>query len=289
MDNNLCTVCPRECKINRSKCNGFCGEGEEIRIARALPHMWEEPCISGEKGSGTVFFSGCPLKCVFCQNAVISRSEKGVVTSVDGLVDTYFKLADMGVCNINLVTPTHFTDGVALSVEKAKAKGLNLPFIWNCGGYEKVETLKRLDGLIDVYLPDFKYVSSRLSKKYSSAENYFDFCINAIKEMKRQQPNDIFENGLIKKGVIIRHLVLPDCTDDSLDVLDEIKKHFGKSQTVSIMSQYTPMGSNLPDSLNRPVSRDEYNKVTSYALLIGLKNGYFQEEGTASESFIPAF
>ncbi len=286
---NKCTLCPRNCMTDRTHGHGFCGETEKIRIARAALHPWEEPCISGENGSGTVFFSGCSLRCVFCQNREVSSSRKGRVVSAEELVDIYFKLASQGAHNINLVTPSHFTDSVAKSISAAKTRGIKLPFIWNSGGYERAETLRSLEGLVDVYLPDFKYMSSGYAAKYSAASDYPQRAVEALAEMKRQQPHDFFEDGLIKKGMIIRHLVLPGCTDDSLDVLDTIKSMFGREQLISVMSQYTPVGSGLPDELNRPLKREEYEKVTSYAMLIGFKNGYFQEGDAVGESFIPDF
>lgn len=286
---NRCTLCPRSCLADRTQSSGFCGETSKIRIARAALHPWEEPCISGKNGSGTVFFSGCSLRCVFCQNSEVSLSRKGHEVSVEELTDTYFELARAGAHNINLVTPSHFTDAVAKSIYAAKSRGLELPFIWNSSGYELASTLKTLEGLVDVYLPDFKYMSSEYAAKYSAAPDYPARAAEALAEMKRQQPDDIFKDGLIKKGMIVRHLVLPGCTDDSLDVLDKIKSMFGRHQLVSVMSQYTPLGKNLPDELYRPLSRDEYEKVTSYAMLIGLVNGYFQEGDAVGESFIPDF
>lgn len=236
-----------------------------------------------------MFFSGCSLRCVFCQNREVSSGRKGREVSAEELTDIYFDLAAQGAHNMNLVTPTHFTDSVAKSIYEAKARGINIPFIWNSGGYERAETLKALEGLVDVYLPDFKYMSSDYAAKYSAASDYPLRAAEALAEMKRQQPYDRFENGLIKKGMIIRHLVLPGCTDDSLDVLDKIKSMFGKEQLISVMSQYTPLGNGLPDELNRPLCREEYEKVTSYAMLIGFKNGYFQEGDAVGESFIPDF
>lgn len=284
-----CTLCPRRCGVNRRSGIGFCGEGDEIRIARAALHPWEEPCISGENGSGTVFFSGCSLRCVFCQNYAVSRSERGRVVTVDELLRIYFDLAEAGAANINLVTPTHFTSEIAKSIDIAKRSGIGIPFVWNSGGYESVETLKTLEGLVDVYMPDLKYASPTLAEKYSAAKDYPSVAVAAIKEMKRQQPEDIFAGGLLKSGVLIRHLVLPNCSDDSLDVLDLIKESFGNRQLVSVMSQYTPFGESLPDELKRKVTAEEYDRVTSYALLIGLRHGYFQEGEAATESFIPDF
>lgn len=284
-----CTLCPRNCRTDRTEKAGFCGERATARIARAALHMWEEPCISGKNGSGTVFFSGCSLKCVFCQNYAVSRSEKGRSVTADELVGIYFDLVRQGAHNINLVTPTHFAPVVTESVIKAKDGGIGVPFVWNSSGYETPEFFRNSAGIFDVFLPDFKYVSSEISRKYSVAGDYSEVALNVLKAMREAQPDDIFENGLMKKGMIVRHLVLPGCTDDSLDVLDEIKKNLGKSQLISIMSQYTPFGKNLPDELYRTVTREEYEKVTSYALLIGLKHGYFQEGSAAKESFIPDF
>ena len=283
----LCHICPRRCGADRSSAAGFCGESDTVRVARAALHPWEEPCISGTAGSGTVFFSGCSLRCVFCQNRAVSRGEKG--RAVGELADIFFQLRDSGAVNINLVTPTHFTPQIVSAIRAAKTRGFDLPFVWNSSGYECPEALRSLEGLIDVWLPDFKYVSRVLSGRYSGAPDYFENALSAITEMKRQTPDYEFRDGLIKKGVLIRHLVLPGCTGDSLDVMDAVRESFGAGQYVSVMSQYTPFGEALPDELNRTVTPEEYEKVTSYALLIGLRHGYFQEGGAAAESFIPEF
>ena len=287
---DACTLCPRRCKADRAagQC-GFCGAGNTLKVARAALHFWEEPCISGTRGSGTVFFSGCTLKCCFCQNYPISAEGLGKEITIEHLAEIFLDLQKQGAHNINLVTPTHFAPVVTESVIKAKDGGIGVPFVWNSSGYETPEFFRNSAGIFDVFLPDFKYVSSEISRKYSVAGDYSEVALNVLKAMREAQPDDIFENGLMKKGMIVRHLVLPGCTDDSLDVLDEIKKNLGKSQLISIMSQYTPFGKNLPDEIYRTVTREEYEKVTSYALLIGLKHGYFQEGSAAKESFIPDF
>ena len=287
----ICTLCPRNCGAERApeRGTGVCRMGTLPKIARAALHRWEEPCISGTRGSGAVFFSGCGLRCVFCQNESISQRGEGKIVTPKRLSEIFRELEAQGAHNINLVTPTHFAPVVTESVIKAKDGGIGVPFVWNSSGYETPEFFRNSAGIFDVFLPDFKYVSSEISRKYSVAGDYSEVALNVLKAMREAQPDDIFENGLMKKGMIVRHLVLPGCTDDSLDVLDEIKKNLGKSQLISIMSQYTPFGKNLPDELYRTVTREEYEKVTSYALLIGLKHGYFQEGSAAKESFIPDF
>lgn len=284
-----CCACPRRCGADREKTNGYCGETDGIRVARAAPHYWEEPCISGTKGSGTVFFAGCNLRCVFCQNAAISRGRYGKTVTVSGLADIFISLQEQGVHNLNLVTPTHFSFGIARAIETAKARGLTLPVVWNSGGYESVETLRALDGLVDVYLPDFKYKSPYLAGRYSGAPDYPEAARLALDEMVLQRGGAVFENGLIKRGVIVRHLVLPGCTEDSKNVLQFLHRRYGGAVYISIMRQYTPLSADLPDSLGRRLSDDEYDEVTAFAEKIGIENGYLQEGEAADSSFIPPF
>ncbi len=285
---------------------GYCGMDSTIRVARAALHMWEEPVISGTKGSGTVFFSGCPLRCVYCQNHNIAVGDFGKNISPDRLVEIFFELKEQGANNINLVTPTHYIPQVAQALQKAKNQGLDLPVVYNTGSYENVDALKLLDGLIDVYLPDCKYYSKELSKKYSNAKDYFEVAVAAIDEMVRQVGEPVFvkeqdrevivsdweneEKSILKKGVIIRHLVLPGCVDDSKMILEYLHTRYGNSVFLSIMNQYTPVVNldKYPE-LNRKITKKEYESVIDYAISIGVENGFIQEGDTAQESFIPDF
>lgn len=289
---NECRLCPRNCGVNRTTELGVCGESLEIRAARAALHMWEEPCISGESGSGTVFFTGCTLKCVFCQNGNIANGQVGKKITVDRLVEIFFEQKNRGANNINLVTPTHFVPQIKEAIVKAKEGGFDLPFVYNTSSYENVSTLKMLDGLIDIYLPDLKYFSSELAKKYSKAEDYFEVAKRAIDEMVRQVGKPVFEdNGLMKKGVIVRHLLLPGGIEDSKKVIKYLYDTYGDNIFISIMNQYTPMpliGEKYPE-LNRKVTDEEYDELVDYAIEIGVENGFIQEGETASESFIPEF
>ena len=283
-----CRLCPRNCNIDRNEKAGYCGVGDKIKIGRAAPHYWEEPFISGERGSGTVFFSGCSLRCVFCQNKKISGGELGRTVSVEELAEIYLSLEASGVHNVNLVTATHYTDKVAESIVLAKKRGCKLPFLWNSSGYEHVETMKRLDGLIDIYLPDMKYHSSEISKKYSNCPDYFEVTKKAISEMRRQTGTLFVKNGLLKFGTVVRHLVLPTYTEDSKKIIEYLYSTYGDSIYISIMSQYVPFGS-VPDELNRRITEDEYNEVVDFAMSLGVKNAFIQERESAAESFIPDF
>lgn len=283
-----CNLCPRNCNIDRTEGVGYCKVGDEIKIGRAAPHHWEEPFISGEKGSGTVFFSGCSLQCVFCQNKRISNGSIGRTVTTDELVDLYFELEQQGVHNVNLVTATHYTDKVARSIETAKARGLKLPFLWNSSGYERVETLKRLDGLIDIYLPDMKYHSSELSKRYSNCPNYFEVASKAIDEMRNQTGTPFVKNGMLLFGTVVRHLVLPSHTSDSKKIIEYLYSTYGDSIYISIMSQYVPFGV-VPPELDRRITEGEYDEVVRYATSLGVRNAFLQELESASESFIPEF
>ena len=287
-----CILCPRECHADRTAGErGFCGMTDRMKIARADLHMWEEPCISGERGSGTVFFTGCPLRCAFCQNHEIACDRMGWELSAQELSDIFFRLKEKGAANINLVTPGHFAEPVADALKEARNHGLDLPVICNTGGYEKKETLRLWEGLVDVYLPDFKSMDPRLAEKYSHAPDYPEAAKEALKEMVRQVGACEFnEEGFIKKGVIVRHLILPGHTRDSKDVLRYLFEAYGHTIYLSIMNQYTPMKwmGEDPD-LSRKVTRREYQKVIDYALKLGVENGFIQEGETASESFIPPF
>ncbi len=363
-----CTLCPRECHADRKGGKwGYCGQTDEIRAARAALHYWEEPCISGKRGSGAVFFSGCVLRCVYCQNREIAwlcarsgNTACGKEISGERLAEIFLELQEKHANNINLVTPTHFAPQIAEAIRLARSQGLRLPVVYNTGSYEKVETLKSLNGLVDIYLPDLKYASRHLAERYSNAPDYFERASEAIAEMVRQTGEPVFgpeeesegagilngpeeenegagilngreeksegagslngreKNGedagilngpekrgegmgslnesgenegcrLMKKGVIVRHLVLPGSVADSKRIIHYLHETYGNRIYISIMNQYTPMGlADFPE-LNRKVRRREYEKVVDYALALGVENGFIQEGGTAEESFIPAF
>lgn len=285
-------MCPRGCHVKRQDGErGYCGMTQDIVIARAALHFWEEPCISGSKGSGAVFFTGCPLRCVFCQNHKIAIRKVGKAVSIERLVEIFFELKEKGANNINLVTPTHYVPQLCDALKYAKKKGLDIPIVYNTGSYERVETLRMLEGLVDVYLPDCKYKSSELSDKYSNAPDYFEIADAALEEMVRQVGEPDFDaDGMIKKGVIVRHMVLPGCTKDSKDVLKHLYSKYGNSIYISIMNQYTPVGELIKyPELKRKVTKREYDKVIDYAIDIGIENGFIQEGDTAKESFIPDF
>ena len=260
----------------------------KFKVARAAKHMWEEPVISGSKGSGTVFFCGCNLKCVYCQNYEISHGSKGLYVSEDQLVDLFLQLEKQGVHNINLVTPSPYIKALPSLLMKARSL-IKVPIVYNTSAYESVEDLKALEGLVDIYLPDFKYVDSAVSKKYSGVTNYSEIASAAITEMRRQQPNDIIKKGIMTKGVIVRHLILPSNARDSFVVLDEIAK-IDKDMYVSLMSQYFPT-SNVKDfpELNRRITRAEYNAVKEHFFKVGLHNGFQQDPSSAIKDYTPNF
>lgn len=284
----ICDICPRECKVDRSISRGVCGMPDTFVVARAAKHMWEEPCISGAKGSGTVFFSGCSLKCVFCQNYSISAEGFGKKISDKHLMRIFDSLIEQGVHNINLVNPTHY----AVRLEKVlREYNSPVPIVYNSGGYEKVETLKRLEGLIDIYLPDLKYISDEKSMKYSKADNYSRFASQAVKEMIRQTGSGIFDdNGIMQKGTIIRHLILPKNTNQSIAIIDWLKENVPNDTYISLMSQYTPVvHSEQYPELNRRITEREYGKVLNYLLDSGFENIFAQESLSADETYIPEF
>lgn len=285
----ICTLCPRNCKADRTETVGLCGAGDKIKVAKAYLHMWEEPCISGKKGSGTVFFSGCNLKCCFCQNYEISHQTRGREITTDELSDIFLKLQDNGAENINLVSGTQYVSQIISALDKVKHR-LNIPVVYNSGGYEKVETIKLLEGYVDVYLPDLKYLSPELSKKYSKAEDYFQYASKAIVEMHSQQPKLVYEGDMLKKGLIIRHLVLPKCRHDSMRVLDWVYHNLPeKSYLISLMSQYTPAYKSCEyPEINRKISTFEYNSVMDKALEYGME-GFFQERSSATLDYTPDF
>ena len=286
-----CQLCPRKCGANRREGKGFCGESEKLRVARASLHMWEEPPISGQNGSGTVFFSGCNLGCVFCQNHEIAHDHKGREISPENLAEIFLALQKKGAANINLVTAVHFIPHVIKALDIAKRLGLSIPIVYNSGGYESVEALRLLKGYIDVYLPDYKYRSPLLAERFSKAKNSPETAERALAEMVSQTGPCVFdENGMLKKGVIVRHLVLPGHTDDSMAVLEYLHKTYGDRIYISIMNQYTPMRKyEAYPELSRKLTTYEYGKVVKFAEKIGIRNGFLQSGETAKESFIPSF
>ena len=286
-----CTLCPRKCGADRATRTGFCGMTDELRISRVGLHMWEEPCISGKTGSGTVFFTGCSLGCIFCQNHEISQRNRlpGRAYTVEQFADAMLDLQAQGANNINFVTGTHFVPHIIEGVRIARANGLTIPTLYNCGGYESVETIKALEGTIDIYLPDMKFFSNEISRKYAHVPDYFERAKEAIAEMVRQQPEQCFnDDGIMQKGVIVRHLMLPGLLFDTKHVLDYLCETYGNSITISLMNQYTPMPG-VPDELSKPLSQDHYRAMIDHLDLMGQENAFIQEGGTVSESFIPDF
>ncbi len=287
-----CLLCPRKCGINRAiGQTGVCGVSSEIKVARAALHYWEEPCISGKRGSGAVFFSGCSLHCVFCQNREISDGKAGKVISKERLSDIFMELADKGANNINLVTPGQYIPDIVWAVNDAKSRGMKLPIVYNTSGYENVTELKLLDGIVDVYLPDFKYMDSALSAKYSRAKDYPSVAKQAISEMVRQQPGVVIDDatGLIQKGVIVRQLLLPGHVNDAKAILKYLHDTYQDSIYISMMSQFTPIELKDYPEINRTVTRREYERLIDYAIKIGITNAFIQEGNVAKDSFIPAF
>lgn len=287
-----CLLCPRKCGINRSTGQtGICGVSSEIKVARAALHYWEEPCISGKRGSGAVFFSGCSLHCVFCQNRESSDGKAGKLISKERLSDIFMELADKGANNINLVTPGQYIPDIVWAVNDAKSRGMKLPIIYNTSGYENVTELKLLEGIVDVYLPDFKYMDSTLSARYSRAKDYPSVAKQALSEMVRQQPDVVIDDatGLIQKGVIVRQLLLPGHVNDAKAVLKYLYDTYHDHVYISMMSQFTPIALKDYPEINRTVTRREYERLVDYALEIGITNAFIQEGDVAKDSFIPAF
>lgn len=308
-----CTLCPRHCGADRAHGQvGFCRVTDHLKVARAALHMWEEPCISGEQGSGAVFFSGCSLRCCFCQNRDISDGSAGKLITTERLCDIFFELAAKGTANINLVTGDHYIPRIVTAIELAKARGFTLPFVFNCSGYESADMIRALDGYIDIYLTDFKYMSPVLSAKYSKAPDYAAYAKEALAEMVRQcggAKTRFDESGIMQMGVIVRHLQLPDCIDDSKAVISYLYDTYGNDIYISIMNQYTPPTSacnehgidaaplapemkTFADSyptLCRKLTSKEYDELVDFATYIGVENGFIQEGETADESFIPPF
>lgn len=290
-----CMLCPRRCGIDRDSGRGYCGESERVRVARASLHMWEEPCISGKTGSGAVFFTGCPLKCVFCQNQEIASGNRGRELTISQLAELFLVLQHKGAANINLVTPTHFTPQITAALRMSRSDGLCIPVVYNTSGYEQVETLQMLEGLVDVYLPDLKYYSSELSARYSNAPDYFARASLAIAEMVRQVGSPSFDDTLygekmMQRGVIVRHMVMPGHIRDSREIIRYLYNTYQDNVYMSIMNQYTPLVDMAAyPEISRRVTRREYEKVIDYAIGLGVENAFMQEGNTAKESFIPDF
>lgn len=288
-----CTLCPRMCRVDRHTASGYCNAGDTLKIARAALHPWEEPCISGTNGSGTVFFSGCNLKCVFCQNHTLSHENFGKEITVERLAEIFMELQAQGAHNINLVTATHYLPSIKEAFDLLGSQ-LTIPVVYNCGGYERVETIQEYSKYIDIYLPDLKYYDSGLSSKYSKASDYFSHASKAIEEMIRLTGGLSWNpknSDLLDRGVIIRHLVLPGAKDDSIRLLHWIKDTLPEGKyLVSLMSQYTPFhrSADFPE-INRRITSYEYNKVLDTAIALGLVHGYMQEKSSAKEEYTPPF
>lgn len=287
-----CRLCPRECGVNRLEGQkGYCHAEAGLTVARAALHFWEEPCISGRKGSGAVFFSGCAMGCVYCQNREIAQNYAGKGITIERLSEIFLELQEKGAYNINLVTPDHYIPSIARALQAAKKQGLFLPIVCNCSGYEKPETLRLLDGLVDIYLPDFKYMDAETAGTYSHAPDYPQTAKAALEEMVRQVGEAVFDGeGMMKKGVIVRHLLLPGQLKNSKKVLKYLHHAYGNKIYISIMSQYTPLSHvcNYPE-INRRITPREYRKLLEYAAELGIENGFMQDMEVAEESFIPAF
>lgn len=281
-----CNICPRKCNVDRRLKTGVCGVPDTLKIARAAAHFWEEPCISGTGGSGTVFFSGCNMKCVFCQNYEISSGCFGKEITTARLCEIYEELIDSGVHNINLVTPTHYAEKILQSL----GKPLSVPVVYNSSGYDSVDTLRKFEGKIQIYLPDMKYMEASLAKKYSLAPDYPEKAKDAIREMFRQVGEAVFDKeGIMRKGVIIRHLMLPGEVENTLDVVDWVSSEFGDKVVFSLMSQFTPnKNCNIPE-LQKTVSEEEYNKAVDYMYLCGMENAYVQDFSSAKKEYTPPF
>ncbi len=293
-----CALCPRACRVDRTAGQkGRCHVDAQIRVARAALHMWEEPCLSGRSGSGAVFFSGCALGCIFCQNREIASGKAGLVISEARLSEIFLELQEKGANNINLVTAGHYVPQVIRALACAKSQGLRIPIVYNSSGYEKAETLRQLEGLIDIYLPDLKYLTPELAAAYSHAPDYPQYAMEAISEMVRQQPQAEFmpedrteASPIMRRGVIVRHLLLPGHVREAKKVVGYLHETYGDQIYISMMNQYTPMSEKFADpNLNRRVTNREYERLLDYAAEIGVENGFYQEGATADESFIPKF
>lgn len=282
-----CYICPRQCGVNRNEKKGFCGADNNVKINKVMLHKWEEPVISDGDGSGAIFFSNCSLKCVFCQNYEISHLGSGQEITINQLAEIFKDLENKGANNINLVSPTHYTKQIMQALDIYKPK---IPIVWNTSGYEKVETIKMLKDYVDIYLTDIKYVDENISLKYSGAKDYFKYCSDAVIQMRKNQPEDIIKDGLMKKGLIVRHLVLPNNLTDSKKVIDFIYKSLGNKTIISLMSQYVPFyNAKNFEEINRVLKPIEYKMVVNYATKLGFENGFIQELSSASKQYKPDF
>jgi uncharacterized Fe-S protein, pflX (pyruvate formate lyase activating protein) homolog len=285
-----CEICPRKCKVNRYEKKGYCRCDDKVRIALVSKHYFEEPCISGRNGSGTIFFSNCNLNCIFCQNHDISQGGKGIDVTIERLAEIMLEQQERGANNINLVTPTMYVEQIIKAIDIAKAGGLNIPIVYNTNGYEEVETIKKLNGYIDIYLPDFKYFTNELAIKYSKAPNYFEKVTSALLEMQSQFDEYVFDGEIMKKGMIVRHLVLPNHIQNSKNVLKWINENLRNDIYVSVMAQYFPTYKSVGDELiGRKLSFSEYRKIEQYFYGLDIKNGYIQDLGKHEEEFVPDF
>ena len=285
-----CEICPRKCKVNRYEKKGYCRCDDKVRIALVSKHYFEEPCISGRNGSGTIFFSNCNLNCIFCQNHDISHGGKGIDVTIERLAEIMLEQQERGANNINLVTPTMYVEQIIKAIDIAKKNGLNIPIVYNTNGYEEVETIKKLNGYIDIYLPDFKYFTNELAIKYSKAPNYFEKVTSALIEMQSQFDEYVFDGEIMKKGMIVRHLVLPNHIQNSKNVLKWIKDNLRKDIYVSVMAQYFPTYKAIGDELiGRKLSFSEYRKIEQYFYSLDIENGYIQDLGKHEEEFVPDF
>ena len=285
-----CNICPHKCNINRNKGKiGRCKATNKIKVALYSVHNFEEPCISGEKGSGTVFFSNCNLNCIYCQNYEISQQGRGKEISIEELSDIFIEQQKRNVENINLVTPTSYAPQIIEAIKIARKKGLNIPIVYNTNGYENVETIKMLDGYVDIYLPDLKYYYNDIAKKYSKIDNYFEIATKAIKEMKKQIGKTVIdENGIMKKGIIIRHLVLPNNIENSKKILKWIRENMNNDTYISVMAQYFPTYKAKEDlELNRKLTKQEWREIEEYIEKLGIENGFIQELGEHEEEYVP--
>lgn len=285
-----CNMCPRKCNVDRTTQLGFCKAKEKIEISKVMLHHWEEPLISGEekdKGSGAIFFSHCNLQCVFCQNYEISHLENGDIYEINDLVNLFKNLEEKGALNINLVSPSHYAENILKALKIYKPK---IPVVWNSGGYDDPETIKKLQGYVDIFLADFKYFSNKNAMKYSKCPNYFEFCSKSLLKMREICPKDEIQDGLMKKGIIVRHLILPNQIQDSKNILKWLKDNLGTETYLSLMSQYTPFGeAKKMEELKRKLKPLEYKIVKNFMLELGFNNGFVQELCSASENFIPDF
>ena len=284
-----CRLCPRNCGINRYENVGFCGANNKIKLAYYSLHKWEEPVISGSCGSGTIFFSHCNLKCIFCQNKKISTNTYGKEITIKRLSEIMLELQRMGAHNINLVTPTHYVPQIVSCLHKIKNKDLKIPVVYNTSSYENAETIRMLNGFIDIYLADLKYYDDNLAKKYSNCNNYFKYASIAIDEMYKQVGKVYIKDNLMKRGIIVRVLVLPGHVDDAVKIIDYLHKKYNNNIIISIMNQYTPLDNLEYENLNRKLSDEEYDYIINYALDLGVTNAFIQEGDTQEESFIPNF